>query len=138
MSLRVVFKLCVVAVLWVAAPVVSLAGVKDDVAARTAPVGELCMSGDDCSSARVALSTVPRSGEDIYNSKCMACHASGAANAPRVGDSVAWRARLGKGIDALYLGAINGFNGMPAKGLCMDCSDDEIKAAVDYMLESSE
>ncbi|MGB2105947.1 MAG: c-type cytochrome, partial [Porticoccaceae bacterium] len=46
--------------------------------------------------------------------------------------------RLTKGIETVYANAINGIGAMPAKGLCMDCSDDEIIATIDYMLENSQ
>ena len=105
---------------------------------RLKPVGELCMSGDDCAAAPVAAASAePRSGAQVYETKCFTCHASGAAGAPKFGDAGAWSARIGQGIDTLYANAINGINGMPAKGLCMDCSDDEIKAAVDHMVDGS-
>ncbi|MCL4132937.1 UNVERIFIED_CONTAM: hypothetical protein GTU68_017445 [Idotea baltica] len=81
-------------------------------------------------------STGPRSGEDIFNKSCTACHSSGAAGAPKL-VAADWESRLAQGVDTLYANAIGGVRGMPAKGLCMDCSDDEMKAAVDYMLEQS-
>ncbi len=106
---------------------------------RIKPAGSLCMAGDDCASAnlQVAAADGPRSGEAVYTSKCATCHATGAAGAPKLGDAAAWSARLGKGMDTLYTNAIKGFNGMPAKGLCFDCSDDEIKASVDYLVDNS-
>ena len=105
---------------------------------RLQPVGDLCMSGDECAAAPVAAAASgPRSGEDVYNSKCATCHGAGVAGAPKYGDAAAWGPRVAKGVDVLYTSAISGFNGMPAKGLCFDCSDDEIKAAVDYMAENS-
>ncbi|MGH1441551.1 MAG: c-type cytochrome [Cellvibrionaceae bacterium] len=113
------------------------AAVKDEVAKRTSPVGELCMAGDSCAAAPVVVASGPRSGEDIYNSKCLACHNTGAAGAPKLGDAGAWAPRIAQGNDTLYTHAIGGFKGMPAKGLCMDCSDDEIKVTVDYMVENS-
>ena len=67
-----------------------------------------------------------------------ACHATGAGGAPMLGDAVAWADRIAQGNDALYDHAINGLNGMPAKGLCMDCSDEEIQVAVDYMVVGSQ
>lgn len=109
---------------------------KKAIAERIKPVGEVCIEGDsNCATATVAASSGPRSGEEIYNSKCLACHASGAAGAPKLGDVAGWAPRIAAG--KLYENAINGINGMPAKGLCMDCSDDEIKVAVDYMVEKS-
>ncbi len=119
-------------------PVFAGAAAKDDIAARIAPIGELCMAGDECAAAAVEVASGPRSGEDVYSSKCIACHGSGAAGAPKLGDAGDWSARLGKGTDTLYTNAIAGFQGMPAKGLCFDCSDDEIKAAVDYMVSNSQ
>lgn len=106
---------------------------------RLKPVGETCMAGDPCAAAVAAAGGgEPRSGEVVYNTKCSACHATGAAGAPKYGDAAAWAPRLEeRGIEGLYTHAIDGFNGMPAKGLCMDCSDDEIKVAVDYMVDHS-
>ena len=61
----------------------------------------------------------------------------GAAGAPKLGDKAAWEPRLAKGMDALYQSGIVGMPpAMPAKGLCMDCTDDEIRAIVDYMVNS--
>ena len=106
---------------------------------RIKPVGSLCIEGDSsCGGAVVAAGGEAKSGEDVYNSSCMACHASGAAGAPILGDVAGWAPRIDKGIEALYSSAIEGFNGMPAKGLCMSCSDDELKATVDYMIEKSQ
>lgn len=115
----------------------AFSAVKDEISARTSPVGDVCLSGQECAAAPVVVASGPRSGADIYGSKCIACHSSGAAGAPKLGDVAAWAPRIGKGIDVLYTSAISGFNGMPAKGLCMDCSDDEMKATVDYMVEES-
>ncbi len=106
---------------------------------RIKPAGSVCMSGDDCAAAPVAVASTsgPRSGQAVYDTKCATCHASGAAGAPRFGDTGAWAPRIGKGMDVLYTSAISGLAGMPAKGLCFDCSDDELKAAVDYMADGS-
>ena len=78
-----------------------------------------------------------KSGKDIYNSVCMSCHMSGAAGAPITGKSDQWSERLAKGNDTLYSNAINGIGVMPAKGGLMSLTDDEVKSAVDYMLEQS-
>ena len=80
----------------------------------------------------------PRSGEMIYNSKCMSCHSTGAAGAPKLGDAAAWASRAATGKDSLMANAINGLNAMPPKGLCMDCSDDELWAAIDYIVLNSQ
>lgn len=124
-----------------AAAVVSAAvfAADDSVKARIAPIGDVCMSGEACAAAPAApVAAGPRSGADVYNASCMACHATGASGAPKLGDAAAWAPRISKGMDVLYGSAINGLNGiMPPKGMCMDCSDDELKAAVDHMLENS-
>lgn len=80
------------------------------------------------------------SGEAIYNKACVACHAAGVAGAPVVGDAAAWADRIAKGMDALYNSGINGVAGgaMMAKGGCMGCTDDEIRAAVDFMVAQSQ
>ena len=78
-----------------------------------------------------------KSGKDVYNSVCMSCHMSGAAGAPVTGKVDQWTDRLAKGNDTLYSNAINGIGVMPAKGGLMSLSDEEVKLAVDYMLEES-
>lgn len=100
---------------------------------RIKPVAEVCVQGDDCGGPVVAVATGPRSGEDVYNATCATCHAAGVAGAPVKGDVAAWEARLAKGFDETLATAIKGINAMPAKGLCTDCSDDELSAAIRFM-----
>lgn len=106
---------------------------------RIKPVGEVCVEGDEgCAGAVVAVSAEPRSGEEVFNATCTSCHSTGVAGAPKMGDAGDWGARkAARQIDGLYQSALNGLNAMPPKGLCMDCSDDEIKATVDYILSKS-
>jgi cytochrome c5 len=78
-----------------------------------------------------------RSGEELYKTKCSVCHANGVAGAPKFGDAAAWAPRAEKGIDALVATSITGINAMPPKGTCMDCSEDEMKAAIQYMLDAA-
>ena len=80
----------------------------------------------------------PRSGEAVYNTSCMSCHNTGAAGAPKLGDAAAWAPRIAAGKDSLMANAVNGLNAMPPKGLCMDCSDEEMMAVVDYMVQNSQ
>jgi cytochrome c5 len=77
--------------------------------------------------------------EQKYMASCFACHSTGAAGAPKVGDGFAaeWTPRMEKGMDAVVTNAINGINTMPPKGLCFDCNDDDLRAIVQYMVESS-
>ncbi len=116
----------------------AVANSEDDIKARIAPVGTSCMSGDDCAAAPApAAAAGPKSGKDVYGSFCTTCHGAGVMGAPKLGDAADWSARAGKGLETLYTHAIGGFNAMPAKGMCAACSDDEIKGAVDYMVENS-
>jgi cytochrome c5 len=114
-----------------------------EIESRIKPVGEVCLEGDNtCGGPAVAVASnsAPRSGEEVYNAACMACHSTGAAGAPKYGDAVAWADRIAKGDEALYASGINGVagTGMMAKGGCMNCSDDETRAAVDYMVAGSQ
>lgn len=121
---------------------VSAYGVSDkqrmSIEERITPAGKVCLRGDkSCAVAVAAGGGAAKSPADIYNGSCMACHATGAAGAPKVGDVADWTARVEKGLEKVYANAINGVNGMPAKGLCMSCSDTELKAVVDYMVKNS-
>ncbi|MDH5473604.1 MAG: c-type cytochrome [Gammaproteobacteria bacterium] len=84
--------------------------------------------------------TQPLSGEAIYKKTCFTCHTSGAANAPKLGDRAAWKPRIEKGFNALLQSAINGIPGtsMLKRGTCMSCSDDDLKAAIEYMVSQSQ
>jgi len=112
---------------------------KDTMEDRIKPVGDLCMAGENCASATTKASGAStRDGKSVYETKCFACHATGAAGAPKLGDAANWNARLAeRGVDGMYKSAIGGFQAMPPKGACMDCSDDEMKAAVDHILANS-
>jgi cytochrome c5 len=74
-------------------------------------------------------------GQKIYQASCQACHAAGVAGAPKLGDKEAWAPRIAKGNDALFSSVKNGLNAMPPKGACMSCSEDELGAAIEYMVE---
>ena len=76
------------------------------------------------------------SGKEVYEAVCLACHATGAAGAPKYGEKDAWAKYLEKGIEGSYAAAINGAGAMPPKGGRMDLSDDDVKSAVDYLVES--
>lgn len=79
-------------------------------------------------------------GKEVYSKSCIACHGTGASGAPRLGDKAAWAKRIAKGKDALYASALNGITGtaMLPRGTCSACSDDDLKAAVDYMVSQSQ
>lgn len=110
-----------------------------DIEARIQPFYEVCVEGEACGGGDAMATNAGRSGEDVYNGACMACHSAGIAGAPKVGDQLAWTDRIAKGMDVLYDSGINGVagTGMIARGGCADCSDDEIRLAVDFMVEGS-
>ena len=111
-----------------------------DIEAWIQPFSDVCVQGEACGGGTDAMvASAGRSGEDVYNAACMACHSAGIAGAPTVGDQVAWAGRISKGMDALYDSGINGVvgTGMIARGGCADCSDDEIRLAVDFMVDGS-
>ncbi len=110
----------------------------DEVQARIAPVGSTCMQGDKCAAAPAPVAAAgPKSGKDVYAGFCTTCHSAGVMGAPKYGTAADWAPRAAKGKETLYTHAIAGFNAMPPKGMCAACSDDEIKGAVDYMLDGS-
>ncbi len=80
-------------------------------------------------------------GPQVYNAACTSCHSAGIAGAPRTGDADAWGVRIAQGMDILYRHSIEGFLGeagyMPPKGGRVDLSDEEIIAAVDFMVEEA-
>ncbi|MCH9770666.1 MAG: c-type cytochrome [Gammaproteobacteria bacterium] len=76
-------------------------------------------------------------GQGVYESHCSVCHAVGAGGAPKFGDKAAWMPLKKKGLNILYKNAINGINGMPAKGACLSCTNKQIQDAVRYMLDAT-
>ena len=103
----------------------------EQIAERLKPIGDVKISDAVASSG-------PQDPETVYNTFCAGCHASGAGNAPILGDVGAWSERIAQGTDVLYASGINGIGIMPAKGACAACSDDDIKATVDYMIAASQ
>lgn len=76
-----------------------------------------------------------RSGQAVYERYCFSCHTPGIAGAPKLGDAEAWAPRIAKGPDVLLQVTLAGIRpGMPAKGMCFDCSEAELDRAIDYMI----
>jgi cytochrome c5 len=73
-------------------------------------------------------------GAEIYEGYCSGCHANGSGGAPRFGDAAAWDTVMKAGATKVDYLAVHGINGMPAKGTCITCTDDQIKQAVEYMV----
>ena len=107
-----------------AAPVTSTKAV-----ASVAAVGEAVVDDLEAVAAEVAAFDV----KSTYQMSCFACHGTGAAGAPILGDAEAWAPRMEKGMDAIMVNVVNGVNAMPAKGLCFTCTDDDLAAIVAYM-----
>jgi cytochrome c5 len=85
----------------------------------------------------VATQAYAASGKDVYEASCVACHASGAAGAPKLEDKAAWAPRLSSGAAALHTSAIKGKGAMPAKGGNAALSDADVTAAVDFMMSKA-
>lgn len=100
----------------------------DAVAKRLKPVADLAFAEAGASAA-----AGPRSGEDVYKAVCSACHASGAAGAPKFGDQGDWAARIKQGEKTLLTMALKGKGAMPPKGGGADLSDLEVERAVVFM-----
>ena len=77
-------------------------------------------------------------GAATYQKACVACHMTGAAGAPKLEDKAAWAPRIAQGKDVLYVSVLKGKGAMPPKGGQIQLSDDEIKAAVDYMISQAQ
>jgi cytochrome c5 len=117
-----------------------LASVDDEILSRIQPIGSICVQGEECGSAAAPTATAsagPRSGSEVYDAVCLACHTTGAAGAPVIGDASSWAPRVEQGMDTLISHAIDGYNAMPAKGGCASCPDEEIAAAVEYLVAES-
>jgi len=85
-------------------------------------------------------SSFAKDGETVYKTVCRVCHGTGVMGAPKYGDKAGWTDRISKGMATLEKNAIKGFKGkkgmMPAKGGRSSLSDDEVKAAVIYMVNA--
>jgi len=77
-------------------------------------------------------------GKAVYGAACFVCHGTGAAGAPKLGDKAAWAPRIAQGMDALVNNALHGKNAMPPKGGRMDLADDDVRAAVAYLVSEAE
>jgi len=125
------------------------------------PAGNVCLAGQPCvgstagsASAAPAMASAPVAAvveevvetvaaavvevaafdvESTYQMSCFACHGTGAAGAPILGDAESWAPRMAKGMDAVMANVVNGVNTMPPKGLCFTCTDEDLAALVGYM-----
>ncbi|WP_020396960.1 c-type cytochrome [Thiolinea disciformis] len=103
-------------------------------AGGAAPAAAATQAAPAAQGAAPAAQAAGGNGEKTYRSACFACHDAGVANAPKLGDKAAWGPRIANGMDTLYTHSLTGFNAMPAKGGNAALSDDDVKAAVDFMV----
>jgi cytochrome c5 len=110
---------------------------------RIAPVAKFVMAGSakvtaEPAQASAVVQVKDRDGQHVYQASCVACHGTGIAGAPKVGDKGQWAARVSAGTEALYQSALMGKQSptgvMPAKGGNPSLSDQDVKAAVDFMV----
>jgi cytochrome c5 len=115
---------------------------------RIEPLGQLVLDGETVAdeaevAAVVGAEAAPAllTGPQVYNAACMACHGGGIAGAPKTGDAAVWAPRIAQGMDTLNKNALNGLQGsagfMPPKGGRADLSDEEIIAAVQYLVDQA-
>ena len=116
---------------------------------RISPVGQVYLPGDEVSAGQPQVEEAVHaepvatvlSGPQVYNEACLMCHGSGIGGAPMLVDKESWAPRIAQGNDTLYQHAIEGYTGqsgfMPPKGARMDLSDDEVRGAVDYMINEA-
>ncbi len=107
--------------------------------AVTPPPAEVAKSGETAKpEAMAANDEHHEKGEHVFKGTCAMCHQTGAGGAPIKGNKADWEPRIAQGKDVLYKHALEGFKGgkgaMPAKGANASLSDDDVKAAVDYMV----
>jgi len=85
--------------------------------------------------AAAAVDPKLAAGKEIYDASCAMCHNSDAMGAPKPGDKAAWEPRLAKGMDTVMKNTIEGFNTMPARGGNPSLTDEQLRSAVDYMID---
>jgi cytochrome c5 len=89
--------------------------------------------------AETATAQPVHPGEKTYQNYCFSCHTPGLSGAPKTGDAQAWAPRIAKGADLLLATTIEGIPpAMPPRGMCFDCSDEDLAAAIDYMVVKSQ
>ena len=138
----VVFMASKAGATWTAPPVAATAAAAAPAAtpAKAAPATPPAPAVTAAAPAAAPAAAAPAAASDgkkIYESTCVACHGAGLAGAPKFGDKAAWAPRIKTGMPTLYQTAIAGKGAMPPKGGNLSLSDADVKAAVDYMVNSS-
>lgn len=110
----------------------SMGQTPEAIAARIKPVADEGFTFRDVNAPKQL-----QAGAEVYKAVCAACHAGGAAGAPKVGDASAWAPRIGQGYDTLVKHAVEGIRAMPAKGGNPDLDEVEVARAVVVMANQS-
>jgi len=120
-------------------PAVAIDTVEAEAEAQQAPAMDEAAPSDQPMAEAQPAAEPAMTGEQVFKKHCFACHMTGAANAPKVGDVQAWAPRIEKGMDALVMSALEGVpnTAMPPKGTCSSCTEDELKAAIEFMVNQS-
>ena len=138
-GLGVFFVLIIVAANWVSSGTndsTSDPRIKAQIEEVIKPVGQVSTKAEAAPVAATAAAGGTVDGQASYQQACFACHGTGAAGAPKLGDKAAWKERIAQGMSTLYKHAIEGKGAMPPKG-GSQLDDNTIKAVVDYMIEQS-
>jgi len=106
------------------------------IAMRIQPVVVLDKMRSSMNAGAAAGDTASKSPDQLYQGACLACHSTGAAGAPKIGDSGAWNDRISKGLDALVTAAINGVGAMPPRG-GSQYNDEQMRAVIEYIVAES-
>lgn len=103
--------------------------------ARIAPIGKVRIASQPTFSQTLLTNNVQTHlGKALFANHCILCHGSGIAGAPRLGNKKDWELRSKKKLSLLLKHVKNGYRAMPPKGACLECSSDDLKAAIHYML----
>jgi cytochrome c5 len=111
---------------------------RDQIEARIRPVGQVHLEQTLDNHVETLTKTArpeKKSGQAIYEQYCSVCHRDGLAGAPKFRNTTDWTPRRAKqSLDVLTAVAIKGLNAMPAKGTCQECTEADLKAAIEYMV----
>ncbi len=123
----------------------------DEIRERLRPFGDVCRVGQDCgglegadaagaSAPAVAASGAATglSGQQIYDQFCFACHDAGVGEAPLFGSLEQWQPRIDQGMEQMLAVSLAGRGLMPPMGTCIMCSEAEMRAAIQYMVDSAQ
>jgi cytochrome c5 len=102
---------------------------------RLSPPYEVSISGVELEQEKIS-ELLP--GQEVYEKYCSMCHGYAVAGAPKTGDKEAWKKRMSQGWETIMSHALGGYKGMPAKGNCLNCSNDDIRESIEYILTLSD